>query len=337
MDEIEENMVNRSSSTVSSTDDLLQVMYETPVNTLATEKGNCYISQNTIDSQKNDFSCYFCGEVSNSRAGRVNHERKHRKEIAKEKRRKSVERRKKQFNIYACEECGTEFEKKINLTRHLKTHIEEIECTACHAKFKDRMDFEWHDAISDGKNFGNEDKPFHRTRSQSRLSCHGAIERVKRSKSCVPSLSIYSKNNTFPEVSKRKRSPSALSDCSTPYKKIRNTNNEYMSETSAEELTDNDDDDDDDDAVDQEMNQMNQLNQMNQMNELSTINDIPIMPSWDLMVKAAAKLLKVIKCPHAECSEYFYTLDHVTMHEMSRHNTLALFRCPECRRRYTTK
>lgn len=43
------------------------------------------------------------------------------------------------------------------------------------------------------------------------------------------------------------------------------------------------------------------------------------------------------RCAEVSCQEAYRYLDWLMMHEMAEHNKLALFRCKECRKRYTTK
>lgn len=305
---------HRSSSNISSTPSLLKELYDVPVDTLATEKSYYLIDKDILASQQNDFKCFYCGKVLASRAGRVNHEKKHRKSIIKEKRQKTVARRRGIVNVYRCEECDEEFGNKGSLTKHMKKHSEEIECEVCHKRFKDKMDYEWHDAYEDHLDTNETISLAQRTRSKTRLSCHSIAKKMSRPKSCDPIMTFSPMSATFLGA----QSISHFSTKSTPYKKLRN------------ELTSDSEDSDSDDLSEDAEN-------LTIQDDDTIFRDSPVQSTWNNFDESYFSSSEGIACPESACDKVFSNIDWLTLHEIDEHNKLALFRCTECRKRYTTR
>lgn len=226
-----------SSNSGDSPEQYLTIWSEKYVDTASTEKSCGYIDSDIIASRRNNLKCYECGFTVKTQAGFTNHQKKHMREEAKKKRQASQaflhKRRKSELNLFLCPECDRQFVQRGALTRHLKTHKTEYVCDFCHQSFKDRMDFEWHDAINDGVNFKSTGNLAHRTRSKSRLSCHRAMlnnNRRDRAKS-VPTRMSYT---PILRSNKRKNgtvsipvSPDMMSGRSTPCNQFSRENTPY--------------------------------------------------------------------------------------------------------------
>lgn len=282
---------HRSSSSAYSATSLLKAVYTEP------------FAPSIVEYEPENFICYYCGKQCKNLSGRILHEKKHKREAAKQKRRRKFAQKKKIVQTYECEECGKKYTNKSSLTKHRKKeHVETIECLECHKKFVNKMDFEWHgiyyhQEIDESKSIAG------RTRSKSRLGNPTPVTPL-RPESCV-TFAAYP--NGFNRVS----SVMHMSFKSAPNRSI-NTH-----ETSTFDVNSQDD----------------ILDWTSESSEDSS----KTISSKNSKKQTEEEFEEAELCTEHNCNRVFKSLDLLTFHEIVDHKKLALFRCIECRNRYTSK
>lgn len=314
---------------------LLRPQSEQPIFDIqSTERsGDLYVDDEILASRSRYLYCTYCGRPCLSKAGKTNHEKAHVRGIMKEKR-AETNKKTRGPRMYSCKECDEQFVKRRSLNEHMKTHNKLIECNYCHKTFKDRMEFDLHDAIYDGEHFETLNTPAHRTRSQSRLSCHGLSQRI-RSVSCdgnfyngaITPVSDITSVSIGGRSSSRKRPSSRASGLSMSSKIHRSKksksiedwieNNRYMSDDDGDEFSDSD----------------SVHNFAPPSRPVSRASTVFTQHSDVSSFTTQSRFL----CSEDNCMKTFPSLNWVTTHEMVEHKKLALYRCGECRKRFTTR
>lgn len=128
----------------------------------------------STSSQQKDFKCLYCRKKFANRAGCVSHERKHRRDIIKEKRKKIIAKNRRVIHIYRCTICNETFSRKSSFTKHCKKHSQNITSDAL-------------SVVSLGVMTNSQTSGMFRTRSMNRLSVKSAPHNQLRNESCYDS------------------------------------------------------------------------------------------------------------------------------------------------------
>lgn len=251
-----------------------------------------------------------------TKAGKALHQKTHIREFLKKQRAGRTRKPK----VFSCKECYETFTSRKLLYVHTeKEHKNGIYCSCCKESYKDRFDFELQHSILNGKSLAEvQETATPMTRSQSRLGLRSASVNSSR---FIGAYSFFSDYDTDVELHKNGiATPSTSLSMSRflPRKRKKHMDSwmdDYVS--------------DDDACFD--------TDSMRSISRASSKYSRSLSRLTDGSVSPPSTRHSDYMCSDDKCCEFRDSLNEVTIHEMKEHKKLALFRCTECRLRFTTR